>query len=156
MPEHFLNPFLVTAGELQTSPGQRGTQMRAHARQQAKAGERLHRRRHRGRRLAPACDQQRSFAEAAGCRCRPHGAGVQQNISKRVWARFRSVRQSLWPTLPADPFFRRVSGSVRQRHLAHVFWVHPGKFVRAELPSPWSRPHFGPAEPDICSRGPGC
>lgn len=40
------------------------------------------------------------------------GAGVQQNISKRVWAQFRSVRQSLRPMLQEDPLFRRVSAGL--------------------------------------------
>ena len=50
---------------------------------------------------------------------------VQQNSSKRVWARFRSVRQSLRPTLQEDPLFR--PGSSRLRHLCHLFLVRAGK-----------------------------
>ena len=125
LPARSLNAFLVTAGALQTDPcPQGGTQMRrTRVKKKKRAGN--HGGRHSGRRSAPAYDRRRDLVQAAGCGCRPCGAGGQQNISKRVWTRFRSVRQSLWPTLPADPLFRRVSAG--QRLLGHLFWVCAGK-----------------------------
>lgn len=100
---------------------------------------------------------ERSFAQAAGCCCRPRGAGVQQNISKSVWARFRSVRQSLRPTRPEDPLVRRISaGQLSSAPLMSSFLGARGQLFSAYAQRPsLSGPHFGPAEPGICSRGAG-
>lgn len=111
------------------------THTRTHVR--AKAGDGVL---HGGSRHAESgCDPQRSSAQAAGCRCRPRGAGVQQNISKRVWARFRSVRQSLRPTLPADPSFTRVSS--RAALVSATYVIRPRECAPrarpATLPFEW-------------------
>lgn len=98
-------------------------------------------------RPAPACDQQSSCAQAAACRCRPRGAGVQQNISKRVWARFRSVRPSLRPTLRADPLFSRDSAGQRSSASLMSFFLGAHRQVgsaRSQRPSPPSGPALWP------------
>lgn len=110
-----------------------------------------------GRHAESGCDPQRSSAQAAGCRCRPRGAGVQQNISKRVWARFRSVRQSLRPTLPADPSFTRVSS--RAALVSATYVIRPRRAranvlpARARPPFPLSGPRFGPGARDLLLEG---
>lgn len=171
LPAHFLNAILVTAEALQTEPCPRGgpkhggggacarvrahihTHTRTHVR--AKAGDGvLH---GGGRHAESGCDPQRSSAQAAGCRCRPRGAGVQQNISKRVWARFRSVRQSLRPTLPADPSFTRVSS--RAALVSATYVIRPRRAranvlpARARPPFPLSGPRFGPGARDLLLEG---